>query len=304
MRLRRGTRVLDRGDGSLHIGTAPGVILRAVSPDERAFLERLETTASITAVQQERRPALVKALVDAALIEPTPAPPRTVGITDAGPLGLGIGAALAADGWSVRLTDAGPVAAAPRFTYGPHTIASSRDVAGSASIRAAYPRANVYVGDGPADVWVLVSHGAPCLERAVPLMAQDIPHVFVVAHEHGARVGPLVVPGSSPCGWCWGMSRTEADAAWPLLSLQLTAPGSPLPLAASSAAATAAGLAASALSAWRSERATPWLGSTWLVRPDEPPLLEELAPAAGCGCGAAGPVGDDLSARRARYGTA
>lgn len=300
MRLRKGTRVLDRGDGALQIGTRPGLVLRGLSASQRAFLERLETSTKVTALQQQRHGDLLTTLAEAELLEPPPPPPLTLALGDAGPIGLSLGLSAVRDGWAVRFVDEGPIEHAPAGTYSTGVIAARRQGAACATVRSQVPLARVSAGVGPADVWVVVSHGAPGLDAALPLMSRDVPHVFISVDEKGARIGPFVEPGASACGWCDALARTDADAAWPRLALQLSAPRPTAPVTSADVIAGATGLVLGAFGAWRRAEQSGWHNVAWLLTPCQPYARETVLPHPLCGCGATGPVGDDLAARRAR----
>jgi bacteriocin biosynthesis cyclodehydratase domain-containing protein len=66
------------------------------------------------------------------------------------------------------------------------------------------------------------------LAPTTPLLApellgrtRDRPHLPVVVRETTALVGPLVVPGRTPCCRCVELARGDRDPAWPALSAQL-----------------------------------------------------------------------------------
>ncbi|PKQ18098.1 MAG: hypothetical protein CVT68_05155, partial [Actinobacteria bacterium HGW-Actinobacteria-8] len=92
---------------------------------------------------------------------------------------------------------------------------------------------------------------------------------------------------------------------WPLLSLQLTA-GRTVPASTPDVAAQAVALVAGALGWWRTtltaqeDAARGWLNTVWTLNRNTPPSASAAPPHPDCGCGAAGPVGDELAARRAR----
>lgn len=303
MRLRRGTRVLDRGDGTLQVGLRAPVLLASLTPEQRLFIERLETANVITPHEGSRFAPLVRALDDAGLLTPARAtePHRTAALNDAGPVGVSVATALARAGWAIRLVDEGPAAASPPHTYASGGLSSTRQAATADTIARLVPGADVRVGAPRADAWVLVSHGAAALDLAMGLMASDTPHLFVVTDELGAEVGPLVIPGAGACGMCAAYERSTADPAWPLLSLQLRAPAVAPPHSPPDVVASVSGLACGALGAWRAGDARAWLNRSWIVTADAPPVSRWLPPTSDCGCGAAGRVGDEVAARRARY---
>lgn len=309
MRLIPGARVLMRGDGALQVGVRDPVILNDLGADERRFLERLDAVNSVSRADQARYGTVLEPLAAAGLVERAPAPavatPLRAAINDGGPIGCSIGLTLARAGWAVAIDDGGRAVQAPRGTYDPGSLAATRQAAAADTIRRVLPEVDICAGHARSDVAVIVAHGAHLIEAAVPLMARDIPHVYVTTDERGAQVGPFVVPGRGACGTCVGLARTLADPAWPLLSLQLTA-GRTLPSSTPDVAAHAAALVAGAMGWWRAARndrgdaARGWLNTVWTLDRNTPPSASAAPPHPDCGCGAAGPVGDELAARRAR----
>lgn len=53
------------------------------------------------------------------------------------------------------------------------------------------------------------------------LDAQEIPHLLVAAFEGWGSVGPLVIPGVTPCLGCLDLTRRDRDPAWPMVSARL-----------------------------------------------------------------------------------
>ncbi len=298
-----------RGDGTLQVGVRDPLILGDLSTHERRFLERLGTVASVSRADQRRYTTVLTRLVAAGLIEHASAGaaeiPLRATVNDGGPIGSGIAMTLARANWAIAIDDGGRAVQTPRATYDPGSLAATRQAAAADTIRRVLPEADVCAGQARSDVAVIVSHGAPLVEAAVSLMARDVPHMYVTTDERGAQVGPLVIPGRGACGTCVGLARGLCDPEWPLLSLQLTA-GRTLPRSAPDVAAHAAALVAGALGWWRAERdgrahaAASWLDTVWTLDPHAAPHASAAPAHPDCGCGASGPVGDELAARRAR----
>jgi hypothetical protein len=153
-------------------------------------------------------------------------------------------------------------------------------------IREAAPTIRMADREEPASLEVLGAHGATDIALARNLTARDIPHLDVVTDEEGIFVGPLIVPGATPCETCLGIQRTEGDPWWPRLALQLGDPRRDAGLEVPPCAALmAAGVAlreilahidGSAPSArrWR----IPFLGIAAIGEP--------CVPHPSCGCGA------------------
>lgn len=301
MRLRHGSRVLDRGDGAIQVGVRAGATFTGLSTEQKRFVERLETATSVTARSRNRFGDIISRLEEADLFAPPPAAHRIAALNDAGPLGVSVGIALARAGWAICFIDDAPASASPAHTYAHGNLSSTRQSAGADAVVRAVPSAEARVGISRADVWVLISHGAPAMEEALALMSSDTPHVFVVTDERGATVGPFTVPGEGPCGLCDGLARTQADPAWPNLALQLRTPSIAPPSADPGVTASITGLVCGALDAWRAGDARAWFGNVWSLTEKSPPVSTMLAADVDCGCGAAAPVGDELAARRARF---
>lgn len=309
MRLIPGARVLIRADGSLQVGAREPVILDGLTAGERRFVERLESAGSVAPSDLSRFGTIIERLGAARLLaddasDPPHSTPRAT-LNDGGPVGCGIALALARAGWAVAIRDEGRATQAPRGTYDPGSLAVTRQAAAADTIRRLLPDAAVCAGWAPSDVDIIVSDGAPLLEAAVPLMSRDVPHLFVTTDERGARVGPLVIPGQSACGTCAGLTRASEEPEWPMLALQLTA-RSGLPQGPPDVQAQVVGLVVGALGWWRfqgdrqADRDATWLDAVWMVDHQRVARRERSAPHPECGCGAAGPVGDELAARRAR----
>jgi hypothetical protein len=73
----------------------------------------------------------------------------------------------------------------------------------------------------PPDVVVLVDRAAADPAQGDRLLGADVPHLSIVVRETSVVVGPLVLPGRSPCLRCLDLHRTERDPQWPLVLAQL-----------------------------------------------------------------------------------
>jgi bacteriocin biosynthesis cyclodehydratase domain-containing protein len=81
---------------------------------------------------------------------------------------------------------------------------------------------------GP-DLVVLVHGSAADSTEAAGLVTAGLPHLAVVVRERGVLVGPLVLPGRSPCLRCLDLQRADRDPAWPRVLAQLTGRGGRVP---------------------------------------------------------------------------
>lgn len=131
-------------------------------------------------------------------------------------------------------------------------------------------------GDTDA-VGVIVIEGAAAALHVAGYLRDDICHL-PIAFEHAATVvGPLVVPGQTPCLSCRDAGETARDSAWPLLHSQLVGrPPSQVALARVAAAAT---LVPRVLRATR-----PGRGLAVRIKPDGHRSWRWVRPHAECLC--------------------
>jgi hypothetical protein len=129
--------------------------------------------------------------------------------------------------------------------------------------------------------------------RADDLLADGVTHLTVAVSGDAAVVGPLVIPGRTPCLWCLDRWRTERDRAWPALADQLRSRHAVAQAGDSALTSIAAGLAvAQALRVV--DRLDPrdppaCLGARLVLRgPDGVPEREVVRPHPACGCGWSG----------------
>ena len=121
-----------------------------------------------------------------------------------------------------------------------------------------------------ADLVVLCRPGPP----------PEAPHLVAQARDGAGVVGPLVVPGRTPCLRCLDLTRTDLDPDWPALAAQLPGhePAAPVVLAAAVAAQAAAqalqaldGAASPATAGGTLELVPPdwrWRRRSWPAHPD------------------------------------
>lgn len=112
--------------------------------------------------------------------------------------------------------------------------------------------------DGAVAV-VMVGGAAAALQLA-PFLRDDLPHLPIGFEKDATVVGPLVVPGRTPCLSCRDAHERDRDPAWPRLHAQLVGSASPV---TSARIALAASLAARIL-----RTPTPSAGLIVRVSPD------------------------------------
>ena len=156
---------------------------------------------------------------------------RTVSIRGSGRTGALLAAALTAAGVGrIDVDDTSPTVATDCVPGGavPADIGLPRDlVAHRAADRALSrpPRDTSPSGAGPSppDLVVLLDRSAANAARADQLVGADVVHLSILVRETSVVVGPLVLPGRSPCLRCLDLHRSERDPQWPLVLAQLLA---------------------------------------------------------------------------------
>jgi hypothetical protein len=285
--LRKGT--------AIQVGVSRAVVLEGLSLDECAFLASLEGGRAVAPHERSRFAAIIASLsLAGAWAEPPPLR-EAVAVFGCGALGVEIAAALDCAGCLPVLVDDAPASAEPPHTF----VENGGTCAGEAARTLAARGVHARVG-GAARLAVIVCTGAPDPVVVRQLLRAGTPHILVACDEDGVFVSHVVVPGESACSRCRDIALTRADKAWPLLALQLA--GSQLP----SRRPLAPGLSRPATALLVAMRAARWLEAGDVGIGERIALDGTVAPAplaaeSACGCGAAGPVGDELAARRAAW---
>jgi bacteriocin biosynthesis cyclodehydratase domain-containing protein len=150
-----------------------------------------------------------------------------------GALGTQLAWLLAVSGVGVlNLIDSTPVPPAPvagRLTSG--TPKTTRQSWVGDTLVAAIPWTTVGVGRQPdkPDLAIVTpdTHAGPSRVDPVEIDAltrAGATHLVLTVHGSHVQVGPLVIPGQSPCLRCLDLTSADNDPAWPLLVHQLSAP--------------------------------------------------------------------------------
>lgn len=77
-------------------------------------------------------------------------------------------------------------------------------------------RAGIAVGPDP-DLVVILSSGEPDRATLADAVRCRVSHLVVVLDGEGVRIGPLVIPGRTPCVGCTDLHRAAWDPSWPAL---------------------------------------------------------------------------------------
>jgi hypothetical protein len=143
-----------------------------------------------------------------------------------------------------------------------------------------------------ADITIVVgAHGIEAPEALLPLDMSseswigDRPHLPVSAYRGHASVGPLVIPGQTPCLNCLHQIRQDTDPDWPHLvqrwrDAKATTAVDADPLLAWQAAITAVGM----VRAWIDAAPTQQPHRIHWRIPESVPVLEIVARHPACGC--------------------
>jgi bacteriocin biosynthesis cyclodehydratase domain-containing protein len=223
---------------------------------------------------------------------------RVVEIRGAGRTGTALATALAAAGvGQVDLVDERPVTPADLGPAG----AIGSDVGGpahravvrvQAALRGPHEAPATQPASGP-DLAVLVHGSAADSTEAAALVRAGLPHLAVVVRERGVLVGPLVLPGRSPCLRCLDLHRTDRDPAWPRVLAQLTARRTRVPEETASALLAASLAALQVLGHLDGRRRPAGLAATLEVElPDGLVSRRPWSPHPACGCTSLVPAGD------------
>lgn len=140
----------------------------------------------------------------------------------------------------------------------------------------------------PPDLAVLTPAEQDPAELAAELTRASIPHLLVRLGEDEALVGPLVLPGRTPCVQCADRRLAESDPHWQRVFAQFGAPpaGYVAPRDAALAAAAAAYGVLAAL-AFLDGPDPAWLGVMLRFAHTAPiPRLISISAHPDCGCGA------------------
>ncbi|HVM26717.1 MAG TPA: hypothetical protein VM433_03485 [Mycobacteriales bacterium] len=210
-----------------------------------------------------------------------------VRVLGAGRVGAAVAGLLAASGvGAVDVDDAGIARAADVGVGGPalDDVGRSRGEAARARLAALAPSTDL--APGAADLVVVAPVEDDLEDDVRALVGSGAPHLALQVRDGVGLVGPLVLPGRSPCLHCLELTRTDLDPDWPVLSAQL---GQRTRAAAAGGAVLAAAVAAQGaaqalalLDGWPEPAARG--GTLELVPPDWRWRRRSWSLHADCGC--------------------
>jgi bacteriocin biosynthesis cyclodehydratase domain-containing protein len=125
---------------------------------------------------------------------------------------------------------------------------------------------------------------SPTRALAAQLTRSGKPHLVVGSSEGVGRIGPLVVPGSTPCLRCHDLTRTDRDPQWARVALQLDDDAGLIADDSALTMATAA-LATLHLTSWARGGQPPSLNGVLTLRPPHGEAAHQAFPFhPSCGC--------------------
>lgn len=221
---------------------------------------------------------------------------RSIGIMGLGRSGLriaqglataGVGRLILDDDDPVRHTDLSLGGHSARSAGVPRRISATQLLTDNAPASTAFNAVPLHAGTPltELEIIVVVAHGALDPATMWRLMAEGVPHLPVVWAEAGVCVGPLVLPGSTPCLQCVDLARRDADPAWPLITAQLAASAKSNCVEESMLSSIASALVVSQVLGLLDGRQPSCVGATVdLDLPDAQHRFQSWAPHPECGC--------------------
>ena len=221
---------------------------------------------------------------------------RVVGVHGLGRTGTALAGLLAAAGvGTLVLDDRDPVQVGDLGLGGhaPEDVGRPREQSAAARLATAHPR--LRVGSALAvteageprlpDAVVVVEAHAAGPERYERLLGAGVPHLPVVVREADVVVGPLVLPGRSPCVGCCDRHAADADRGWPFVAADLALRPTDDVAHETTLAATAAALATGQVLALLDGATPAAVGRRLEVAlPEGVPRVRDVAPHPECGC--------------------
>lgn len=215
-----------------------------------------------------------------------------VEVYGAGRLGATLAGLLSAAGTGrVRVSDEGALRhadLAPGGVRSRELAPSTRGAAARRVVDATRRTGRMRVPETRRSVVVLAPPG-PVVPPEWLRRVRHRPHLSVVVRDTAAVIGPLVLPGRTPCLRCLELARADRDPAWPALAAQLVSRTRTVDPCEITLASTAAGIAAMHLVRWldQPEAPAPLLGGTLELSLDDLQLRRRsLRGHPTCGCGA------------------
>lgn len=146
-----------------------------------------------------------------------------VRISDAGAIGAAVATMLATAGVGrIWVADFDPVRERDlgALSYEPADLGKPRSVALAGHLSRLAPSTELSSAPDPDASLTVVVAGPAGAPMGGQLVRNHQPHLHLAAQDAGWQVGPLVIPGHTPCANCLELFRQERDPRWPLVAAQ------------------------------------------------------------------------------------
>ncbi|MEJ2865632.1 TOMM precursor leader peptide-binding protein [Actinomycetospora flava] len=296
---------LHRAADVLQFGAGPSdvLVVDGLTPPLTRMVEALDGTRPTARVLAEAVAAgsspiaardLLERLHAAGLLAAPPAPPsgRRVVVRGAGRVAVAVACLLATSGVGRVLVEADGTVT--RDDVGTGLLADDVGRPAGRAAEEAVARAGAASPSGTAarrwlsaraDLVVLAEGARPDPLGAHRLVLDGRAHLPVAVVDDTGTVGPLVVPGTTPCLRCDDLVRADADDAWPRVAAELVGRRGSVPVAL--AAATAA-LAVTEILAVLDDGAPDARGAVLTLAADGTRRRRPVRRHPECGCGGLG----------------
>ena len=292
---------LHRAADVLQFGAGPSdaLVVDGLTPPLARMVEALDGTRPparvlADAVAAGASPAAARDLLEhlhaAGLLAAAAVPPsgRRVVVRGGGRIAVSVACLLATAGVGRVLVEAGGTVSRDDLGTGllPDDVGRPADRAAQEAVARAGasapgPPASRRWLSARADLVVLADGARPDPSAAQRLVLDGRAHLPVAALDGTGTVGPLVVPGATPCLRCDDLVRADADDAWARVAAELVGRRDPVPVAL--AAATAA-LAVGEVLAVLDDGAPASRGAVVTLAPDGARRVRPVRRHPDCGC--------------------
>ncbi|GAA4943282.1 molybdopterin/thiamine biosynthesis adenylyltransferase [Actinomycetospora succinea] len=301
---------LHRSADVLQFGAGPSdaLVVDGLTPPLVRMVEALDGTRPLArvladAVAAGASPGAARALLDhldaAGLLADPAVPPlgRRVVVRGAGRVAVSVACLLATAGVGRVLVEAAGTVSRDDLGTGlvaddvgrPAERAAEEAVARAGASAPGPPAARRWLS-ARADLVVLADGARPDPLSAQRLVLDGRAHLPVAAVDGAGTVGPLVVPGATPCLRCDDLGRADADDAWPRVAAELVGRRDPAPVAL---AASTAALAVGEVLGFLDDGPPASRGAVLTLAPDGVRRVRPVRRHPECGCAG-------LAGRRAR----
>ncbi len=241
MRLRESVAIIELPGNYVQIGTANGASIMASNLDraEKRWLRNLKVGGSRGHLTK-RRIEIWDALREAGLLEDTSQNRLSVRVSGLGRIGITLVRLLSMDGIDhIDVRDGRPITREVEKLFDDDMKGVPRDQA----IRSWLQKGGTRIfRSGRPHLAITIDNRVIDWGKATELLYGDIPHLPVIVDDLEVTIGPLSIPGITPCFQCVEAERLDVIPDWPAVREQLRTEHAAEP--GYSLASAAAGLAA------------------------------------------------------------